>query len=739
MEYILYISRFLYRIRWWLLLGTLFITIAACFLTAGIKGNYNVQATLYTGVVSGYSIESNTGNTDWAATQNAMDNLINIIKAESTLKNVSIRLFSRVLVKGNPDHDTNEVTAASYNYTYNHLRNSPHGKELVALINKSSETLTAENFIKYERPDKENYIYGLFYYMHPYYSYGALKNIQISRKGNSDLLEVNYASGDPCIAYNTISLLMEEFVKEYRVIRYGETDKVIDYFKSELTRIGRELRSHEDSLTQYNVDKRIINYYDETREIASINTEFELREQNALFAFNSSKVMMETLEKQMDINTRESINNIKLINKLKEASNLTGKIAEMETLGDKKSSGGESLKSYQQKLQDTRKELSNISDTYIGQKSSKEGIAKSSIVEQWLDQVLMFEKAKVELKIVQDSRHDLAERYAFFAPVGSTIKRQERTINFTEQNYLSLLQSYNDALMRKKSLEMTSATLKVLNPPAFPINTESTGRKKIVMAACAGSFLFILGFFLLLEMLDRTLRDSIRARRLTGLPVLGAFPTPSIMRFRGQNSACYTVATQYMSSAILRFCNQRENNSKPYQINILSCNNGDGKSFLVEQLKEYWNSIGLRVHVLTYGIDFDPNSRLFTLAQQIDDLYTPAGEDIVIIEFPSLNDTYVPSKLLRSAQLNLLVASAVRGWKENDKLLIERLVKQVETAPLFLYLNRANRNVVEDYTGMLPPYTFVRQQLYRLSQLALTEKMILKPYKANTGIDEDDD
>ena len=34
-------------------------------------------------------------------------------------------------------------------------------------------------------------------------------------------------------------------------------------------------------------------------------------------------------------------------------------------------------------------------------------------------------------------------------------------INFTERNYLTVLHSYNEALLRKKNLEMTSATLKL--------------------------------------------------------------------------------------------------------------------------------------------------------------------------------------------------------------------------------------------------------------------------------------
>ncbi len=69
---------------------------------------------------------------------------------------------------------------------------------------------------------------------------------------------------------------------------------------------------------------------------------------------------------------------------------------------------------------------------------------------------------------------------------------------------------------------MTSAALKVLNAPAYPISAMPTFEKMVM--ACAGTFLFILGFFLILELLDRTLRDSIRTRRLIGLPMLGAFP-----------------------------------------------------------------------------------------------------------------------------------------------------------------------------------------------------------------------
>ena len=115
---------------------------------------------------------------------------------------------------------------------------------------------------------------------------------------------------------------MEEFVVEYRLLRYGETNKVISYFKSQLDSIGSELSKHEDDLTQYNVDNRIINYYDETKEVAAINKEFELRDQNVRFAYNSSKAMLAELERQMDSNAKLAIQNTDLIDKLRQAPHL---------------------------------------------------------------------------------------------------------------------------------------------------------------------------------------------------------------------------------------------------------------------------------------------------------------------------------------------------------------------------------------------------------------------------------
>lgn len=737
MDYILYLLRPLWRVRWWIIIGTLIITTFVYYRAGNAHKTYNVDTTLYTGVISGYGVEDNAIAANWAMAQNAIDNLINIIRSESTLKRVSMHLFSRILVQGDPEKDQNGITSSSYNYVYNHMKGSPDGKTLISLIDKTSEENTLKNFQKYEKPDRNNYIYGLFYYQHPYFSYTALQNIHVDKIGNSDLLRIHYSAGDPGVAYNTITLLMEEFVVEYRLLRYGETNKVISYFKSQLDSIGSELSKHEDDLTQYNVDNRIINYYDETKEVAAINKEFELRDQNVRFAYNSSKAMLAELERQMDSNAKLAIQNTDLIDKLRQASTLTGRITEMETISSSDSNTDQQLQNYKKQLAQTRQELQKISNRYVGGKYSKEGISKTNIVEQWLDQTLRFEQAKAELEIVEKNRKEMDAKYRFFAPVGTTIKRKERLINFSEQNYLANLKSYNDALLRKKNLEMTSSTFKVLSPATYPISHESTNRKKTVMMACVASFIFLVALFLLIELTDRTLRDTIRTRKLTGCPILGSFPylTKSNPIYIQQDK----IATQYLTNSILNFLSDRKE-GQPFILNILSIEAGMGKTYLIERLQKLLESKGIKVCTLTDKINFDSASSTYTLAQNISDLHILQDEDVVIVEYQSLDRISVPTLLLQSASMNLLVVSALKGWKNSDRAILRKLKLQLGKSP-YLYLNKAPRYEVENYTGMLPPYTFIRRLLYRLSQFALTESFInsrdsLKNKRQNQDDDE---
>ena len=735
MNFIIPIFRTIFRHRWFIFIGTVFVGCLLYYLNLNKTGGYSVKATLYTGVASGYSLEREQ-RTDWAQVQNSMDNLISIIQAESTLKRVSLRLFARVMIYGNPQKENKLISPESYLYTYNHVANSKHGKEILALIDKSSEENTIKNLEKYMKPDSENYIYGLFYFNHIYYSSNILKTIEVQRRLSSDLLDINFTSSDPGIAFNTVSILMDEFVEEYRRIRYGETDKVITYFKHALDSIKVELGTEEDSLTRYNVKNRVINYLDETKEIAAINKEYELREQDAAFAYNSARAMLSELEKHMDSNAKQVITNMQFMDKVKTASVLTGKISEVESTSTNDAKNT-TLGQDKKRLEAVRGELDKLADNYVGQKYTKEGVSRNNIITQWLDQTLLLEKAKSDLDIIQKAREELKERYVLYAPVGTTIKQKERSINFIERNYLSILQSYNEALLRKKNLEMTSATLKVLNEPTYPISPNPTSKKKIVLGGTVACFIFLIVLLIIIEFLDKTLRDATRARRLTKYKVIGAIPAFS-RKYSAYNHIYKELATKELSNSTLRYLTKRTEQGI-YIVNLLSISENAGKSEIGKALCELWGKRGLKVRLISYQTDFNIESESYLLSSCVNDFYHPQGEDILIVIYPPLSKSNVPQSLLMNANVNLLAAPADKGWKSMDEKFSEMLRSEVEETPICMCLTNTDRIAIEEFTGLLPPYTLLRRMTYKFSQLALTEKIqFWKSEKGQKAVEEDD-
>lgn len=723
--YIAYILKFLFRIKWWLIICPIAVALLVYLYMGRQTRYYRSTSTIYTGIVSGYDLENGEGSRqDWNIINNAMDNLINIIKSQSTLHNVSLRLYARNMVNGNPDEDNNYIAARNYR---SELAHTP--PEVLALIDRTSEKQTYQNLLAYEQPEHGNHVYGLFHWTHRYYSYQALSRIEVRRIANSDMLEVSYENDDPGVVYNTLELLNEEFVDQYKELRFGETNDVIKFFEQELARVGRELREQEDSLRDYSVENLIINYDEQTKHVAILSRDFELRYEETRLNLNSSESLRRKIEAQLE-DLQIFRNNAAFVEQLHKIGDLQAQITAAEAFIPDPASGRQPVRQpvdvsrLQVQMDRETDSLRSLTSAIASQQYTKEGIATGSLIQQWLDAVLLSTKSEAEMEVVNEWKQSLDDRYVRYAPVGSTLKRKNRLISFTEQSYLAMLQALNTARLRQKNLQMTSATLKIINPPVLPISAEPTKRKMMVIAAFFVTAVFILGFFILLELLDRTLRDKIRAERITGGKVIGAFPGPGRFGERRFARQYREIASRFMGNAVLNYFDPRK---RPNVLNILSTEQGDGKSTLAEHLAAHLRETGMKVRIASWNKDFDSHQKEFLLASRLEDFVhdgedeTPLSEaDVVIVEYPPLDDSSISKELLQSAELNIMVAPANRTWKETDQLLYEKSVEMAGDTPTALFLNCAGRDVVQTFTGLLPPYTRLRKLGYQISQFGFT-------------------
>ena len=54
---------------------------------------------------------------------------------------------------------------------------------------------------------------------------------------------------------------------------------------------------------------------------------------------------------------------------------------------------------------------------------------------------------------------------------------------------MEMLRALNAARLRQRNLQMTTASLRVLNPPMFPLNAQPTNRMMILLGAFLLTFL----------------------------------------------------------------------------------------------------------------------------------------------------------------------------------------------------------------------------------------------------------
>ena len=717
MDIFRYLVRFLYRIRWYLVILPLIALVVTWFMTRNEERQYDTKTTIYTGMITGYNLEGGSGTAGGNAQIN-IKNLMIIVSTDNTIREVALRLYARCMMYGNPTKDNNYISAEHYRAL---IATVP--ADVKALINKNSEQSTYANLKAYEKPTMGNYVFGLLNY-HPYFSINSITSrLKVMQMSNSDIIDIGYSANDAGIAYNTLDILNDVFARQYQQLRYGETNNVIKFFEREVARLFRLLSQAEDKLIDYNISKRIINYDEQTTQLSSMDASQQTFENQQLLDYTTTKALMDYLEGQLSSRTQAVRSNNEFTNYVRDISRIQSRISNLQLMS---SEGGANSAESQQELANARKELENVTkkvrsltkEVYANSYNTETGVQAAPMLDKWLDQVLLMVKAKAQMEAKDIMRQKLDEQILYYAPIGATIERQHRHIGFIESNYMEMLRALNSARLRQRNLQMTTATLRVLNPPMFPLNAQPTNRMMSLLGSMIVTFFLTMLYFMIVEMLDRTLRDRMRTERITELPVMGCYPKDSTLRYRRYNKTISDMALRQLSKALLPHFHTGQQNV----LNLLSTDSANGKSYLAQELENYWISIGLQVRRLTYDEDFLAEDSKYILAKDIKDLYPDIlPEEIVIIEYPNLNDNSISSALLNMGTINLMVTRANRTWKDVDQKALTELTAQLKNKEsLYMYLTEAQRYAVEEFVGQLPPYTKFNNFIYRLSQLGLT-------------------
>jgi len=715
MDIFRYLVRFLYKIRWYLVILPLIALVVAWFLTRNMERVYDARTTIYTGMITGYTIEggSSSGNA-----QTNMANLMLIIQTDNTIHEVALRLFARCMMYGNPNKDNNYISAEHFRQL-----SASVPADVKALINHNNEQETYRNLKAYEKPSQDNYLFGLLNY-HPYFSINSITSrLKVLQLNYSDIIDISYSANDPGICYNTLDILNEVFANKYQELRYGETLNVIKFFEKEVARLYKVLTNAENDLIKYNVKHRIINYSEQTKQLTILEATQQTKDNELRMNIATTEALIAYLKKQLGDRAKIIESNQEFTSLVRDITRLQSRIANLKLMSSE--NGGNDneaqmeLAKAERELNEKTKKVKELTQTIeAANYNTDTGVKAKDLVDRWLEQVILLEKTKAELGAQDIMRSSIDRQFIFYSPIGATLDRKDRHIGFIEGNYMEMLKALNSARLRQRNLQMSTAVLRILNPPMFPMNAQPTNRMMIMLGAFMLTFLLTALYFFIIEMLDRTLRDRMRSEKITKVPVLGCYPKESTLRYRRFNKTINDMALKHLSKSLLPHFKEGQQNV----LNLLSTDAANGKSYLAQELENYWLSIGLQVRRFTYDEDFLAEDSRYLLAKDIKDICPDLmPNEIAIIEYPNLDDNSIPTSLLNLGTVNLMVTRANRTWKDVDQKALNELESRLENKDtLFMYLTEANRYAVEEFVGQLPPYTKFNNMVYRISQLGLT-------------------
>ncbi len=583
---------------------------------------------------------------------------------------------------------------------------------------------TLANITRSYTSNDTNYIYGLLHYGESkHYSVQSIGKIQINRINNSDLVRLIYTSDDPGICQQTLKIVSKVFMKNYKMLRSNETSLVVQYFQAQVDSADKKLQAAEDRLLQFNMKNNIINYYEQSKAIAGQKEDLDLFYQNEQIRLASAAATLRELE--LNLTARDSVylKSDEVNQMKKELSQITEKIVINQLASDyddRVSDQLAKLKSRQQKLRDDIKFY--VDQIYLYGHSTQ-GLPIKNILEQWLVNTINQEEAKASLIVLARRKLDFVRTYQRFAPLGAMLKRIEREIKVTEQTYLELLHSLNLAKMKQQNEEM-STSIKMVDEPFFPISSNPSKAKLIILVAALFGFVLTAFIILILEYFDTTMKNPTHAAKAAKMRLAGAYPRLSSKSSVNELAFVSRRLIDIIIQNIKLYLDNEidKNDNSPYLISVFSTQKSVGKTLLTERIISRLREIGSKVLYLNYDGELtndDDYNYSFTykitdnfidvenLQQLISSKYLRKDNtpyDFIFIEFPAIVFNTYPIKLIRNVDMSLYMINAANTLTRADKTAIETYEEISETKPM-LILNEVELHNLDELLSDVPKIT----------------------------------
>ena len=666
---------------------------------------YRSQATLYTGLVSRYSLMTDRAGNFSDRSAGAFDNILTTLNSRETLLQIGTSLLTDHLRLRQPD--TLVLAKAGFDALHKDIPPKYH-----YLFAKSNDPVVLHHTIdSLAKTPVDNPIKALLLTSKSYYSIRQLGEMvkATARKGTNDVLLMEYESDDPAVSQQTLHYAIDILKKRYSKLKTTETNSVLGYYEAKLDAAKVKLSQAESALRAFSEQHQVLNYEEEARNVAASREALGNEYNQELMRKNAAKASLDALNKRMGQQSTVQLANNDLIERQKKLADAEKKLANARAYGQPRTT----IAQLQAGVNEASEDLKTSAQKYDAAATTTDALPTQTMANDRLAKSLEYEESEARLKVYQKQMNDYQAKTNEYGPLGSALRRLNRNLEIAEKEYVQLLQSVEQSQTRRQDVAI-GGTLEVLDAPDFPLTPQPSKRwQMVIIGFGVGMFLALL-LTALRFLLDKRIHSPEQAETLIGMPITALFP----MVKKPQAFTKATMAARSMFERLFNAINVEvtQNASRPYPpiITLFSIRSRQGKTWVANGLLELYGQAeqqvaycyprvtgkeqqeqrgGITYFPYTIRPDFMNVTGIDYLVEH-DQKFDITHFDRVFLEVPPLINSQIPIYLVKSSALSLLVMDASSGWARTENQLLNMYVR-VTKQPILAVLNRVEEDEVD--------------------------------------------
>ncbi|GAB2546101.1 GumC family protein [Spirosoma aerophilum] len=676
------------------------------YLTRNETKVYKSQATLYTGLASGYSLLSVQNNSFSDRSAVAFDNLITTLTSTETLRQIAVGMLTKHLQLQKPDKLSlsPEAFAALQQAVPADLRRSivtgRTNEEIFNEIDRLSQSATS------------NPIKTLVFESESIYSVPVIADkLKASRKNTNDMMVLEYQSEDPAVAQQILTNAIETLSKRYTLLKTSETNSVVSYYNTRSQQAKQRLSDAERKLQAFSVQHKVLDFDQESRGVASSREGVVSEYNHELMRNKAAKASMDALAQRMGKRGDMLAASTEYKAKQEELIDAQNKLVNARVYSKDKNV----LAQQQAAVDQMKADMEVMAQKYYAASNNSESIPQATLTNDWLNKVLEYEESSARLKLYASRMGEFDTKTTEFTPLSSELRQLNRDLASAEKEYQASVDNLDKAMTQHQNFTV-DGTLSVLDKPNFPLKALPS-KRLILLAGAIGVGLFLALILVGIRFwIDQRISSPEKAAIVIGRPVAAMFPT--VRKFSGKTGQTAMSIFEQLCNAINIEIIQTVSKPHPPIITLFSIRSKQGKSWTGNGLAHLYAEAGQQIAYFyprlstaderfeKEGVTFLPYTlrpdfmNVLKLEQLLeeDESFVSARYDKVILELPPLVSSPIPVYLIDQSYLSILVIDANNSWGRTEKQHLQMYMR-IATHPVLTVLNR----VGGDYLDKLEP------------------------------------